>query len=119
MKTNILNIDRSHVCVCVCDVCIYTHRSVTLGTPIAVIVRNKDQRSKDYTEMDIAYRPSHADMTYDAKYGVRAVAGGGRSSARETIGRCAMCMCEREDDDVSDRWGGCWYQMMFMYERVM
>ena len=63
------------------------YRSVTLGTPIAVLVRNKDQRSKDYTEMDIAYRPSHADMTYDAKYGVRAVAGGGRSSARETIGR--------------------------------
>ena len=63
--------------------------SLTLGTPISMIVRNKDQRSKDYLEndMSLSYRPSHADATYDAKYGVRAVAGGGRSSARETIGR--------------------------------
>mmetsp|Transcript_91102 Transcript_91102/g.262683 ORF Transcript_91102/g.262683 Transcript_91102/m.262683 type:complete len:448 (-) Transcript_91102:64-1407(-) len=64
---------------------------VTLGTPIAMVVRNKDQRSQDYLENDmkVAYRPSHADATYDAKYGVRAIAGGGRSSARETIGRVA------------------------------
>ena len=64
---------------------------VTLGTPIAMVVRNKDQRSQDYLEndMSVAYRPSHADATYDAKYGVRAIAGGGRSSARETIGRVA------------------------------
>ncbi|UPQ97396.1 chorismate synthase [Chloropicon primus] len=62
---------------------------LALGTPIAVVVRNKDQRSGDYKEMSVAYRPSHADATYDAKYGVRAVAGGGRSSARETIGRVA------------------------------
>ena len=62
---------------------------VTLGTPIAVVVRNKDQRSGDYSEMSVAYRPSHADATYDFKYGIRAVAGGGRSSARETIGRVA------------------------------
>lgn len=62
---------------------------VTLGTPIGMVVRNKDQRSKDYDEMAAKYRPSHADATYDAKYGVRAVAGGGRSSARETIGRVA------------------------------
>ncbi|KAL7485573.1 hypothetical protein ACHAW6_011179 [Cyclotella cf. meneghiniana] len=64
---------------------------VTLGTPIAMLVRNKDQRSGDYLEndMSVAYRPSHADATYDAKYGVRAIAGGGRSSARETIGRVA------------------------------
>ncbi|WP_338461267.1 chorismate synthase [Synechococcus elongatus IITB7] len=61
----------------------------TLGTPIAIVVRNKDQRSQDYSEMQVAYRPSHADATYDAKYGIRAVAGGGRSSARETIGRVA------------------------------
>lgn len=61
----------------------------TLGTPIAIMVRNKDQRSQDYTEMAVKYRPSHADATYDAKYGIRAVAGGGRSSARETIGRVA------------------------------
>ena len=64
---------------------------ITLGTPIAMVVRNEDQRSQDYLENDmkVAYRPSHADATYDAKYGVRAIAGGGRSSARETIGRVA------------------------------
>ena len=63
----------------------------TIGTPIAMLVRNKDQRSSDYldNDMSVAYRPSHADATYDAKYGVRAIAGGGRSSARETIGRVA------------------------------
>jgi len=66
-----------------------TYNNVTLGTPIGIVVRNKDQRSKDYDEMAAKYRPSHADATYDAKYGVRAVAGGGRSSARETIGRVA------------------------------
>merc|ERR1719296_568321 len=65
--------------------------NVTLGTPIGMLVRNKDQRSTDYldNDMSVAYRPSHADATYDAKYGVRAIAGGGRSSARETIGRVA------------------------------
>jgi chorismate synthase len=62
---------------------------VTLGTPMAVLVRNKDHRSQDYGEIAVAYRPSHADATYDMKYGVRAIAGGGRSSARETIGRVA------------------------------
>src|SRR5438093_3859966 len=61
----------------------------TLGTPIAILVRNKDQRSEAYTEMQTKYRPSHADYTYDAKYGIRAWAGGGRASARETIGRVA------------------------------
>ena len=68
-----------------------TPENITLGTPIAMLVRNKDQRSQDYldNDMKVAYRPSHADATYDAKYGVRAVAGGGRSSARETIGRVA------------------------------
>ena len=55
---------------------------VTLGTPIAIMVRTKDQRSQDYGDMEQKYRPSHADATYDAKYGIRAVAGGGRSSAR-------------------------------------
>ena len=54
-----------------------------------ILVPNKDQKSKDYSEMSVAYRPSHADATYDMKYGIRAVAGGGRSSARETIGRVA------------------------------
>ncbi len=61
----------------------------TLGTPIGILVRNTDQRPSAYTEMQQAYRPSHADYTYDAKYGIRAVSGGGRSSARETIGRVA------------------------------
>ena len=59
---------------------------ITLGTPISLVVQNNDQRSGDYDEMSVKYRPSHADASYDAKYGVRAVAGGGRSSAREAIG---------------------------------
>lgn len=62
---------------------------LTLGTPIAMLIRNEDARSKDYDEVARAYRPSHADFTYDAKYGIRAVAGGGRASARETAGRVA------------------------------
>ncbi len=62
---------------------------LTLGTPIAMNVRNKDARSSAYSEMKLAYRPSHADFTYDAKYGRRMAEGGGRSSARETIGRVA------------------------------
>lgn len=61
----------------------------TLGTPIGILVRNTDQRPSAYTEMESAYRPSHADYTYDAKFGIRAVSGGGRASARETIGRVA------------------------------
>ena len=61
----------------------------TLGTPIAVLVPNEDARPEAYTEMATAFRPSHADYTYQAKYGIRAVAGGGRASARETIGRVA------------------------------
>ncbi len=61
----------------------------TLGTPIAIMVRNKDARSQDYSEMAVKYRPSHADATYEAKYGIRNWQGGGRSSARETIGRVA------------------------------
>ena len=61
----------------------------TLGTPIAMLVRNKDQRPGDYKEMAVAFRPSHADATYQAKYGIQARSGGGRASARETIGRVA------------------------------
>ena len=53
---------------------------VTLGTPIAMMVRNSDARSSDYEEMRTKYRPSHADFTYDQKYGVRAWSGGGRAS---------------------------------------
>lgn len=59
------------------------------GTPIALVVRNQDQRPRDYDELATKYRPSHADYTYDQKYGLRSVAGGGRASARETIGRVA------------------------------
>jgi len=61
----------------------------TLGTPIALLVRNADQRSSAYAGMQHVYRPSHADFGYDAKYGIRAWEGGGRSSARETVGRVA------------------------------
>lgn len=61
----------------------------TLGTPIAMNVRNKDARPQAYDEMRDKFRPSHADYTYHNKYGIRAVEGGGRSSARETIGRVA------------------------------
>ncbi len=62
---------------------------LTLGTPIAMLIRNQDARGKDYEEIARAYRPSHADYTYDAKFGIRAVAGGGRASARETAARVA------------------------------
>lgn len=62
---------------------------VTLGTPIAMLIRNEDARPQDYSEAAKAYRPSHADYTYDAKYGIRDARGGGRSSARETAARVA------------------------------
>jgi chorismate synthase len=60
---------------------------LTTGAPIALLVRNTDQRSKDYSDLKDLYRPSHADYTYDLKYGVRDHRGGGRSSARETLAR--------------------------------
>jgi chorismate synthase len=62
---------------------------VTTGTPIALMIENVDQRSKDYTEIRDRYRPGHADYTYDVKYGLRDYRGGGRSSARETAARVA------------------------------
>ncbi|MFT4644606.1 MAG: chorismate synthase [Planctomycetota bacterium] len=61
----------------------------TLGTPIALLIRNKDQKSKDYSHIKDAFRPSHADFTYQEKYGHRDYRGGGRSSARETATRVA------------------------------
>ncbi|KAH3901232.1 Chorismate synthase [Saccharomycodes ludwigii] len=61
----------------------------TLGTPIGMLVKNEDQRPHDYNDMDNYPRPSHADYTYLEKYGIKASSGGGRSSARETIGRVA------------------------------
>ncbi|KAJ3328504.1 hypothetical protein HDU76_009841 [Blyttiomyces sp. JEL0837] len=66
-----------------------TEKGFTLGTPIAMSVPNQDQRPHDYGEMDLYPRPSHADYTYLEKYGIKASSGGGRSSARETIGRVA------------------------------
>jgi chorismate synthase len=64
-------------------------RRFTTGTPIALMIENTDQRSKDYSEIRDSYRPGHADYTYDAKYGIRDYRGGGRSSARETAARVA------------------------------
>jgi len=61
----------------------------TTGTPISLMVRNTDQRSRDYGTIAYTYRPGHADFTFDAKYGFRDYRGGGRSSGRETIGRVA------------------------------
>lgn len=72
-----------------CEILSGVFEGQTLGTPIAILVRNQDQRPGDYSEMATTYRPSHADATYDAKYGLRNYQGGGRSSARETIGRVA------------------------------
>jgi chorismate synthase len=72
-----------------CEILSGMFEGKTTGTPISILVRNQDQRSHDYDEMAVKYRPSHADATYDAKYGIRNYQGGGRSSARETIGRVA------------------------------
>ena len=66
-----------------------TFEGKTLGTPISLWVRNEDQRPEAYTEMATKFRPSHADYTYQAKFGIRSWQGGGRTSARETIGRVA------------------------------
>ena len=76
------------------------HDGLTLGTPIAIVVRNTDQRPEAYDEMASTYRPSHADFTYDAKFGIRAPSGGGRASARETIGRVAAAAIARQVLDV-------------------
>lgn len=65
------------------------YEGLSTGTPISLLVRNTDQRSSAYSEMKSAYRPSHADFTYQEKFGIRDPNGGGRSSARETIGRVA------------------------------
>jgi len=66
-----------------------TGRQVTTGTPIALLIDNVDQRSKDYSDIKDKYRPGHADYTYDVKYGLRDYRGGGRQSARETATRVA------------------------------
>jgi chorismate synthase len=69
---------------------------ITTGTPISMLVRNEDQRSKDYSEMAELYRPSHADYTYQAKFGVRDYRGGGRASYREAVGRVAAGAVARQ-----------------------
>src|SRR5437773_4001758 len=78
----------------------------TLGTPISIWVRNEDARPEAYSEMATKFRPSHADYTYQAKFGIRNWQGGGRTSARETIGRVAAgaiakkILRERNDVEV-------------------
>jgi len=72
-----------------CEILSGVFEGKTLGTPIAIAVRNKDARPEDYNEIAGKFRPSHADYTYEAKYGIRNWQGGGRASARETIGRVA------------------------------
>ncbi len=74
---------------------------VAMGTPIALLVRNEDQRSKDYSELKELYRPSHADFTYEQKYGVRDWRGGGRASYREAVGRVAAGAVARQFLKVS------------------
>ena len=72
-----------------CEILSGLFEGKTLGTPIAILVRNQDARPEAYAEMKETFRPSHADFTYEAKYGIRNWQGGGRASARETIGRVA------------------------------
>lgn len=79
-----------------CEILSGVFEGRTLGTPISILVKNKDQRPSSYSEMKDKYRPSHADYTYDAKYGIRAWHGGGRASARETIGRVAAAAVARK-----------------------
>src|SRR5881409_3227594 len=72
-----------------CEIVSGVFAGKTLGTPITVLVRNEDARPEAYEAMRETFRPSHADFTYQAKYGIRNWQGGGRASARETIGRVA------------------------------
>jgi chorismate synthase len=78
-----------------CQILSGTFEGKTTGTPISIMVWNKDARPEAYSKMATAYRPSHADYTYDAKFGIRDHRGGGRSSARETIGRVAAGVVAR------------------------
>ncbi len=66
-----------------------TFEGLTTGAPVQLMIRNTDQRSKDYSEIADRFRPGHADLTYHLKYGLRDYRGGGRSSARETAARVA------------------------------
>lgn len=79
-----------------CEVLSGVFQGRTLGTPIAILVRNEDARPEAYREMETTFRPSHADFTYQSKYGIRNWQGGGRASARETIGRVAAGVVARK-----------------------
>jgi chorismate synthase len=79
-----------------CEILSGVFQGKTTGTPIAILVRNEDARPEAYKEMETAFRPSHADFTYQAKYGIRNWQGGGRASARETIGRVAAGVVARK-----------------------
>lgn len=79
-----------------CEILSGVFEGQTLGTPIAILVRNQDARPEDYRELKETFRPSHADFTYEAKYGIRNWQGGGRASARETIGRVAAGVVARK-----------------------
>ncbi len=79
-----------------CEILSGLFEGKTLGTPISILVRNADARPEAYSEMAEKYRPSHADYTYDAKYGIRNWQGGGRASARETIGRVAAAVVAKK-----------------------
>ncbi|HGG57108.1 MAG TPA: chorismate synthase, partial [Nannocystis exedens] len=68
---------------------VHSQSALTLGTPIAMVFANKDARPEAYNHLAGLYRPSHADYTYEARYGLREAAGGGRASARETVARVA------------------------------
>jgi chorismate synthase len=76
----------------------------TTGTPVAILVRNEDQRSRDYADIKDLYRPGHADYTFDAKFGFRDYRGGGRSSARETVARVAAGVIAKKI--LADAFGG-------------
>ncbi len=79
-----------------CEILSGVFEGQTLGTPIAILVRNQDAQPEAYREMKDTFRPSHADFTYEAKYGIRNWQGGGRASARETIGRVAAGAVARQ-----------------------
>src|SRR5436853_1229399 len=79
-----------------CEILSGVFEGKTLGTPIGILVRNKDARPEDYAAIAKTFRPSHADFSYEAKYGIRNWQGGGRASARETIGRVAAAAVARK-----------------------
>src|SRR2546430_4962430 len=89
-----------------CEILSGVFEGKTLGAPIAILVRNRDARPGDYVEIAEKFRPSHADFTYEAKYGIRNWQGGGRASARETIGRVAAGRSEerRVGKECRSRW---------------